>query len=592
MSVLSGNQAVARGFYEAGGLVAAAYPGSPTVGVINALEAYDGIYQEFSINEKVALEVAIGASFAGARSLAVMKHVGINIAMDPLMSFTQTDLQGGFILMTGDDPGMSSSQNEQDSRILGKFANMPVMDPCDSQEILDFMKMGYDVSEEFKAPMLMRLTSRLCHARSNTLVGERVHRDISGWSGDINSFCMIPPTTIKKQYNMKERIEALSKSEALKKFNRYEPYEGSKNIVITSGLMYENFKELDLAMSVYKLGIVFPLNIDEIRNIVSNYENVIILEELTPFIENQLKVEGIACEGKSIFSFTGELHTETIKKSLIEANIISGDKKEDIHLFDTVSRPSMFCSGCPHRPVFDILKKSKKKIIGDIGCYSLAMLKPFEAQNSIISMGASIGIMKGMSKALSLADKKEPLVATIGDGTFYHSGMTGLMNLLHNMDDDFNMTLIILNNGLTAMTGGQMTASSGSYTKASDMDVDMLELIQSMGFENVKVVDQFEYKKTKAVIDGAMKEDGLSIVITTRPCALNYKIVEPHYVVDPDVCIGCRSCLKTNCPPIIMKHYEGHEKKKSYIDPDLCVGCSVCSQVCPVGAISQVKVVE
>jgi len=248
----------------------------------------------------------------------------------------------------------------------------------------------------------------------------------------------------------------------------------------------------------------------------------------------------------------------------------------------------MFCAGCPHRPVFGILKKNKISVIGDIGCYSLAVLEPLHMLNTIISMGATIGIMKGMSKALSLSGKAEPLVSVIGDGTFFHSGMTGALNLLHQLDPAANLTLIILNNGTTAMTGGQMTAASGSYTKDWDMNASIPELLKAMGFPRVRVVDQFDYKGAKAAIEEELKYEGLSLVMTTRPCALNFKIREPYFVVDPQICIGCRSCVKTNCPPIVMKSYDGIEKLKSSIDPDLCVGCSVCSQVCPVTAISRV----
>jgi len=585
-SVLSGNQAIARGFYEAGGLVSASYPGSPTVEIIHTLNTdYDGIYSEFSVNEKVALEVGIGASFAGARTMVAMKHVGLNIAADPFMTFTQTKINGGFLLVTGDDPGMSSSQNEQDNRFFGKFANAPVFDPSNSQEAKDFVKVALEISEKFTAPAIMRITSRLCHSRSAVETAERVEKEVSGFSKVIEDYGMIPPNTYEKQYVMKNRIEQLSILANSLDINIYEESSNKEILFVTSGIVYENLKELGLNVSIYKLGMVYPLPILRLKELSINYKKIIVIEEMMPFIEEELKIHGIQCQGKAYFNFTGELNTDDIEKGLVKANILPSLNLKHGQAEETIPRLPMFCSGCPHRPVFDILKKAKASVIGDIGCYSLAVLEPLRAVNSIISMGASIGIMKGMSKALRLGNKEEPLVAVIGDGTFFHSGMTGLMNLLHNLDEDYNMTLLILNNGTTAMTGGQMNAGSGGYKTGYDMDVDIPALAETMGFKNIAVVDQFKYKEAKKTIDDALKHQGLSIIVTTRPCALNFKIVEPFYYVDPKICIGCRSCVKTNCPPIIMKSYEAIEKLKSSIKSDMCVGCSVCAQVCPVNAI-------
>jgi len=620
VKLMTGNEAAARGFYEAGGLVASSYPGSPTVELLEAVRAYaPEVYAEFSVNEKVALEVGIGASFTGARAMVSMKHVGVNIAMDPLMTFTQTPIQGGFLLVSGEDPGMMSSQNEQDNRVLGKFANMAILDPGSSQEAKDFAKLGFSLSEDYGLPVMLRMTSRVCHSRGPVEELEREVRDIAGFSKIPEDFGMVPPNTFPKQFEMKKRIERLTEDasgwdinflevweederkkvsdtpfhpingrQTVQRLAPSDPFFPPKTLIITSGLLYYNLKELEAPVDIYKLGMVYPLPIEALRSLVEDYEQVLVLEELTPFIENELKSHGIQCEGKKYFSFTGELHTELIEAGLVKAGVLGSAKYETAGEVDTVARISMFCAGCPHRPVFDILKKNKISVIGDIGCYSLAVLEPLHMLNTIISMGATIGIMKGMSKALSLSGKAEPLVSVIGDGTFFHSGMTGALNLLHQLDSNANLTLIILNNGTTAMTGGQMTATSGSYTKDWDMNTSIPELLKAMGFPRVRVVDQFDYKGAKAAIEEELKFEGLSIVMTTRPCALNFKIREPYFVVDPQICIGCRSCVKTNCPPIIMKQYEGIEKLKSSIDPDLCVGCSVCSQVCPVSAISRV----
>lgn len=598
--MMTGNQAVARGFYEVGGHIAASYPGSPTVEMIETIKhEYPEIYAEFSVNEKVALEVGIGSSISGARTIVSMKHVGVNVAADPLMTFTETKTKGGFLLMSGDDPGMASSQNEQDNRIFAKFANMPVLDPSDSQEAKDYTKLGILMSERYETPVMLRITSRLCHGRSRVTVEERLESEIRGFMRSPSDYGMIPPNTFDKQYHMKDRLQKLASELEVKtsedgfdlsELNRYERFENAKTLIITSGLVYQNLMELIPEASIYKLGIVYPLPLNTLKAIASAYSNVIVIEEMTPFIEEQLKLGGIACEGKSLFSFTGELDVEDIEKGLVKAGVKVQNPMsitDSNQTQEVMGRLPMFCAGCPHRPVFDILKKSKKTVVGDIGCYSMGILYPLEVLDSIISMGACLGMMKGMKKAERLTGKNEPLVAVIGDGTFYHSGMTGLLNLKHQLDPTDNMTLLILNNGTTAMTGGQSNASSSSYGDGSDMNLDMVKLIEAMGFDRIKVVDQFDYKQAKKVIDEEIKYEGLSIVITTRPCALNFKIKEPHFAVDPSICIACRTCVKTNCPPIHMKDYEGYDKQKSSIDASMCVGCSVCSQVCPVGAIKR-----
>lgn len=602
--MMTGNQAVARGFYEAGGHVAASYPGSPTVEMLETIKHdYPEIYAEFSVNEKVALEVCIGSSMAGARSIVSMKHVGVNVAADPLMTFTQTKIKGGFLLMSGDDPGMASSQNEQDNRLLAKFANMPIFDPSDSQEAKDFTKLGIEISERYETPVMLRITSRICHSRTPVVWSEREEMPIAGFQKSPTDFGMIPPNTFDKQYHMKARIKNLEKDLDALGINQYEPFNGADFLVVTSGLPYQNLKELSAPVSLYKLGIVYPLPLEHLFELSKSYKQVLVIEEMMPFIEDQLKLAGIICEGKKYFSFTGELDVADIEKGLIEAGVVikTDGKRLESHLNnaaldkapldkDVMGRLPMFCSGCPHRPVFDILKKTKKTVIGDIGCYSMGILYPLEVLDSIISMGASLGMIKGMKKAQRLAGSNAPLISVIGDGTFYHSGMTGLMNLLHQYDPTDNMTVIILNNGTTAMTGGQPNASSSAYKDGSDMHVDLTKLIETMGFERIRVVDQFNYKEAKKTIDAEILHEGLSIVITTRPCALKFKIKSPNFYVDPKICIGCRSCVKTNCPPIHMKAYAGIEKLKSSIDASMCVGCSVCSQVCPVGAIKQREV--
>ncbi|MBU5294783.1 4Fe-4S binding protein [Anaerosalibacter bizertensis] len=587
--VLSGNQAIARGFYEGGGRVAASYPGSPTVEILESMKEYEEIYSEFSTNEKVALEVAMGASLYGSRAMASMKHVGMNIAADPLMTFTQTPINGGFVLVSGSDPGMASSQNEQDNRIFGKFANMGILAPGSSQEAKDFMKFALDISEEFEAPILIDISSRTCHSRGIVELDDRVEKEPSGFEIDQEKYCMLPPNTYKAQYFMKERLEKLRQYAYDMPINILEEVDGSDTLIITSGLMYYNLKELNLPVSIYKLGMVYPISTRKVRELGERYEKIIVLEETMPFIENELKRKGIECEGKRYFSFTKELHIEDIEEGLFNAGVVRERRLARVEPMDTVSRPPMFCAGCPHRPIFDILKKSKVKVIGDIGCYSMAVLPAFEAAHTNISMGASVGMIKGMNKAMRQNNDDEPIAAVIGDGTFFHSGLPGFVNLLHQADEEDNMTLIVLDNRTTAMTGGQPNASSGRYNVDDDMDASIKEILNAMGIENVIEVDQFDYNKTREIINGELKKKGLSVIIATRPCALRYKIKEPYFYVDPEICIGCRSCVRTNCPPIRMKKYEGIDKLKSSIDPDVCVGCSVCAQVCPVNAIKRSK---
>ncbi len=585
--VLTGNQAIARGFYEAGGLVAASYPGSPTVEILETLKKYDGIYAEFSTNEKVALEVAIGASLYGARAMASMKHVGVNIASDPLMTFTQTAINGGFVLVSGDDPGMASSQNEQDNRIIGKFANMGIFYPGSSQEAKDYVKYALDLSERFQTPMMIDITSRVCHSRGVVKLEDREEHKPQGFKRDQEKYCMLPPYTFKAQHFMRERIEKLREYAYNAPFNILEEVEGSDTLIVTSGLMYYNLKELNLPVSIYKLGMVYPISIRRMRELSERYRRIIVIEEMMPFIENELKLMGVDCKGKEYFSFTGEIHTEDIEEALYRLGVVNNRKYEKAKAVEVVSRPPMFCAGCPHRPVFDILKKLNVTVIGDIGCYSMAVLPAFKAAHVSLSMGATLGVTKGMNKAMRLNGDKKPVVSVIGDGTFFHSGLPGFVNLLHQIDEEDNMTFIILDNRTTAMTGGQQNASSGRYNENDDMRVHIKALLNSIRIDNVKEVDQFNYKETREAIRQATREKGISVIITTRPCALKYRIREPHFYVDTDLCISYRTCVKLNCPPIRMKKYEGIDELKSYIDPDDCVGCSVCSQTCPVGAIKR-----
>jgi indolepyruvate ferredoxin oxidoreductase alpha subunit len=583
--ILTGNEAISRGFWEGGGMIASSYPGSPTVQILDSLKQYEEIYSDWGTNEKVAMEIAMGASIAGARTMVSMKHVGMNIASDPFMTFTQTKTKGGLIVVVGDDPGLSSSQNEQDSRFWGKFANIPILDPSSPQEAKDFAMEGLRLSEKFNTPVLIRIMSKLCHSRATVELGAREEFIPEGFVPEQGRYSMLPPYSNVQQYFMKERMEKLQIFNEEYEYNYLEEGKGKEFLIITSGLIYESLKELELEnISILKLGMIWPLPIEKIKELSKKYINIIVLEELLPFIEESLKVNGITSKGKEYFSFTGSLTTYDIKKGFKKAGIlvdytdVESPQKEEI-----ITRTPMLCSGCPHRPIFHILKANNATVIGDIGCYSLGINEPFEVHKTNISMGASLGMALGVATVHSKIKKERPIVATIGDGTFFHSGMTGFIQLAKTAE---NITVIVMDNRTTAMTGGQNTPTTGEYFKEElGYHASIPDILKSFGISDITVVDQFKYKETKEVIHNAMKRPGLCVVVTTRPCALNFKIKSPHFYVDEDLCISCKNCIRTNCPPISMKMYPGKKKKNSYINPDMCVGCSVCSQVCPVSAI-------
>ena len=583
--ILNGNEAVARGFWEAGGRVAASYPGSPTVEIMEELFGYEGIYSEWSVNEKVALEVAIGASFAGGRAMVSMKHVGINIAADPLMTYTQVKTPGGFLLVVGDDPGLTSSQNEQDSRFWAKYGNMLLLEPSTPAEVKDFVKLGLDLSEKYGMPAMLKLTTRLCHSRGPVELKERLELEPRGFQADQSRFCMLPPHANKQQHFMKERIENLSKDANTMDINTYLPGEAD-TLLITSGISHNYVRELKPKASIYKLGLVWPLPLDKLRELAGNHKRVVVVEELLPFIEETLKINGIQCEGKEFFPFTGELTVDVAGAGLAKAGLITGKEDLEDEAASVPARPPLLCSGCPHRPVFHILKRLKATVMGDIGCYSLGILEPFEVSKTNVSMGASLGVVKGMAELNHSMGNDKPLVAIIGDGTSFHSGMPGFLNLANTKR---NITLVIMDNRTTAMTGGQDNLGTGTLNRTEDQKgLSFKPLLEAMGITNVREADQFNYKETLDTFREEIKRPGLSVIITTRPCALQFKIKEPRFYVDPKICINCRSCISVNCPPIHMRKYTGIEEKKSFISPDMCVGCSVCSQVCPVGAIKRV----
>jgi indolepyruvate ferredoxin oxidoreductase alpha subunit len=583
-TILSGNEAVARGCYEYGLHVATAYPGTPSTEILENVSQYPEIYCEWSPNEKVAFEVAMGATFEGARSLVAMKHVGLNVAADPFMSVSLIGAPGGLIVVSADDPGMHSSQNEQDNRYYAKFAGYPCLEPADSQESKDFVGNALTISSEFDVPVLFRMTTRICHSKTAVKLGERKTYPVKGFQRDPKKFVVLPAHGRIRHPWAVERLKRLQAFSEQTPLNVIE--EGNTDIgIVTNGVAYQYVKEVIPEASILKLGMGFPLPFNKIRAFAKTVQKLFIVEELEPFIEEQLKAEGIACEGKKYWTNLGELSPEVVEKGFIDAGLLK--KKMVVTAKESViARPPIFCPGCPHRGLYYTLKKLKALVTTDIGCYTLGVLPPLESGDTCVEMGASIGVAAGMSKARG--DGKG-IVATIGDSTFLHSGMTGLLNVVNN---NAGITVVIADNHITAMTGGQQHPGTGKTLMGQDAKpVELAKICQALGVERIKVVDPYNIKETQETLKAEMASDELSVIITNRPCALfppeNRKLVKQKpYRVNPETCIGCHTCFKVSCPAIsesIEKTAKG--LTKSHIDAILCTGCSVCAQVCPVQTI-------
>ena len=586
--ILSGNEAVAQGCYEFGVHVATAYPGTPSTEILENISKYAEIYSEWSPNEKVAFEVAMGATFEGARSFVAMKHVGLNVAADPLMSMSFIGAPGGFIVVSADDPGMHSSQNEQDNRYYAKFAGYPCIEPSDSQEAKDFVGLALDISVEYDVPVLFRMTTRICHAKGIVDCGERKEYPVKGFQRNPKKFVTLPahgrllhPLTVERL----KKLQALSEESSL---NRIE--EDGKHVgVVTNGVAYQYVKEIIPDASVLKLGMSYPLPIEKIRSFSHTVDRLFIVEELEPFIEEQVKASGIECDGKKYWTNLGEFSPEIVEKGFVDAGIlktkVTVPVKEDV-----IARPPIFCPGCPHRGLYYVLKKLKAIVTTDIGCYTLGVLPPMNSGDTCVEMGASIGVGVGMAKAKG---NGKGIVATIGDSTFLHSGMTGLLNAVN---DQAGITVVIADNRITAMTGGQQHPGTGKTLMGKESkQADLAKICQALGVERIKVVDPYVLESTKKVIQEEMENDDVSVIITNRPCALypaeNRKLIRQNpFRVNLDQCIGCHTCLRVSCPAI-SESEEKTEKglTKSHIDESLCTGCSVCAQVCPAEAITRTE---
>ncbi|MCK5147698.1 indolepyruvate ferredoxin oxidoreductase subunit alpha [bacterium] len=586
--IFSGNEAVARGCYEHGLHIATAYPGTPSTEILENVSKYPEIYSEWSPNEKVAFEVAMGATFEGARTLVAMKHVGLNVAADAFMSMSFIGAPGGFLVVTADDPGMHSSQNEQDNRYYAKFAEYPCIEPSDSQEAKDFVGLGLDLSIEFDTPVMYRLTTRVCHGKSIVELGERTQYPITGFKPNPKKFVVLPSHGREMHPKVMARIARIKEWAETTPLNRIE--KGSNGIgIITHGATYNFVKEVMPDASVLKLGMTYPLPINMIKDFAKSVDKLFVIEELEPFIENLLKIEGIECEGMKFWSNLGELTPEIVAAGLEKAGVFKSPynpkEKESV-----IPRPPIFCPGCPHRGLYHSLRKNKAVVTTDIGCYTLGCLEPLGAGDTCVEMGASIGVGVGMAKARKSG---KGIVATIGDSTFLHSGITGLLNAVN---DKAGITVVIADNSITAMTGGQQHPGSGeTLTGAQGYKVNLAKICQAVGADNIKVIDPYNLEQTRSTLKEAMESDELSVIITNRPCALypaeNRKLVqETPFAVDHDKCIGCHACFKVSCPAISESDQKTAKGlTKSQIDSALCTGCSVCAQVCPVNAIERIK---
>ncbi len=580
--LLSGNEAVARGAYEAGVKLAAAYPGTPSTEILETIaDQFPSIYAEWSPNEKVSFEVGIGASLGGGRTLVTMKHVGVNVAADPLMTFAYIGVGAGFVFVSADDPEMHSSQNEQDNRFFAKFAQIPFVEPTDSQEAKDYVLKGMEISEQFDTPVMLRMTTRISHSKGIVEEGEPVTVAEPGFKRNMEKYVMIPSNAQKRHAALKERLVKLGEFSETTELNAVEN-NGSKIGIITGGISYQYAKDNLPDADYLKIGFGFPLPFKKIKQFVDSHDKVIVIEELEPYLEDSIRAAGIKVEGKEYTGKLGELSPYRVSQALHKAGLIDEVMGAEIEQSSLFPRPPVLCPGCPHRGAFMALKKSGVAITGDIGCYTLSVLPPLSTLDTCVCMGASIGNAIGMEKVNGY---KDGIVAVIGDSTFLHSGITGLLDAVYNKA---NITVMILDNRITAMTGGQQNPATGHTLMGEETkEVNLVELCKALGVDSVREADAYNYQETLDIIKEENKRPGPSVIITSRPCVLMPKrVMDRPYMVELEDCNGCSACFRIGCPAI-MTSTELTEKKrpKAVIDPNLCTGCSLCAQVCKPEAI-------
>lgn len=579
--LFSGNQAIARGAWEAGVTLAVGYPGTPSTEILENIVQYkNDLYCEWAPNEKVALEVAVGASLGGARCLVTMKHVGMNVAADPLMTLAMIGTVGGMVIVIADDPGMHSSQNEQDSRHWGAFGKVPIIEPSDSQEASSMVKYGLELSEKFCTPVILRTTTRIAHSRSLVELKERKNskREI-GFVAEQARFVAIPLWARKMRITVEQRINKLIAEAELGTINFVDNENNNKELgIITGGVLYHYAKEIFPHAAILKLGMTYPLPEEKIRNFVVGIKKILVIEELDSLIETQIKAWGIRCSGRDLVPGIGEITPDVLRRvqEIINTGKIPSMTETPIEAQNLPARPPVLCPGCPHRGTFTALKKFDVCVMGDIGCYSLASLPPLERMNTILCMGGAIGMAHGLQKA----GEKKTVCGVMGDSTFFHSGITSLLNVVYNRG---NSTIIVVDNRTTAMTGHQEHPGSGK-TLMGDVtaSASISAIAQAVGVKRVRTVNPYNLKEMNIALKEEFAADEPSLIIAQAPCPLQTKkAVGAVYKIDAEKCVNCRTCVKIGCPAIEASVKEN----KPIIKPDLCAGCGLCAQVCPKKAI-------
>jgi indolepyruvate ferredoxin oxidoreductase alpha subunit len=588
--ILSGNEALARGAWEAGVRFASAYPGTPSTEILESLVRYEEVYCEWAPNEKVAIEAATGASLAGARALACMKHVGLNVSADPFFSASHIGVNGGFVIVSADDPAMHSSQDEQDNRQYARFAKMPMVEPSEAEEAREYIRAAYELSEMFDAPVLLRMTTRTSHSQGVVEFGERgpVLEPLTTLDRDPSKNLMMPHNARRRHAFIEQRLLDIADWAETTTLNRVEMGDPRVGIV-TSGAAYGSAREAFPGASFLKLGLTYPLPRKLIADFRARVDKLYVVEELDPFLEELIRLQGIQVDGgKDVLPLLGEFDPGLVARSLSAAGV-PGVVDELLQTVepppeDLPDRPPTLCPGCSHRGVFVALRKMRAFVAGDIGCYSLGALAPFEAMHCSTCMGAGISMAHGMAKVLDeTADRKNRPVAVIGDSTFFHTGINSLMDVAYNQSD---VLTIILDNRTTAMTGGQKNPGMGTTLAGEPaVEVDIPALVRAIGIKRVATIDPFDVAQTEKVLREELEVREPSVVIATYPCVLQYKVKRPPWSVDEDVCTGCKACLRAGCTSLSLYDLDDKERRVA-IDPSVCNGCGVCAQLCKYGAIT------
>ncbi|WP_313950955.1 thiamine pyrophosphate-dependent enzyme [Accumulibacter sp.] len=596
--LMSGNEAVAQAVWEAGVRVAAAYPGTPATEMLECVATYPDIYAEWSVNEKVSLEVAFGAAMAGSRSFCAMKHVGMNVASDALMTMTLTGVAAGLVIAIADDVGLSSSQNEQDSRFWGRFAHLPILEPADSQEAHDFTLAAFELSERFETPVILRLTTRICHVKGLVAIGERSERPVNGFHKDVGRWVMVPSAAGRRLPLMFDRERRLRAEAEVSPLNVVEPGSDRRVGFITSGPAYMHVRESFPDAPVYKLGLSFPLPFDGLRKFAEQCDQLVVVEEVEPLIETELKAQGMTLAGKDILPQSGELSPQVLKPAI--ARLLGEPLPETARAtpMQVFPRPPTMCVACPHLGVYYTLSQLRNVTIsGDIGCYTLGFGQPWNALDACISMGASMGMALGLDKGRSPAEQNQKIVAVIGDSTFLHMGMQGLLDIVYNRG---NVTVLLLDNRAVGMTGGQDNPGNGRDIHGNEAPrVNFATLVKALGVreERVHVLDAYELPVLLRTLRDETKIPEPSVIITSQPCVLikDYQPRKPYMVAD-DKCTGCGNCVDVGCPAIHVtrrdrvKKASGREVDLAFvrIESAACTGCGLCLKPCAPDAIVHV----